>query len=117
MRNHALLHDLFRHRRERHHRSASTCHVFHVSADHGRGADAPPKRGQLLSLFNFFVPVRLPVAVATDDFGSKRLSVPSALIAGLQLSELIMHGIFGERQHKQTISTVALYFAEALNSF
>lgn len=117
MRNHALLHDLFRHRRERHHRSVSTCHVFHVFEDHGRGAYAPPKRSQLLGLFNFFMPVRLPVTVATDAFGSKRLSVPSALIAGLQLSELIMHGIFSKRQHKWQISVVTLHFAEALASF
>jgi hypothetical protein len=54
------------------------------------------------------VPVRLPVTVATDAFGSKCLSVPTALIAGLQLSELIMHGIFVERQHNWQIFLITL---------
>lgn len=66
--------------------------------DHGRGAEHPPREANFLASSISLCHLRLPVTVATDVFGSECVSVPSALIAGLQLSELIMHGFFGQSQ-------------------
>jgi hypothetical protein len=58
----------------------------------------PPRETNFSASSIYLCHLRLPVTVVTDVFGSECLSVPSALITGLQLSDLIMHGIFNLRQ-------------------
>lgn len=73
----------------------------------GRVLVHPPRETDFSASSISLCHLRLPVTVVTDFFGSKCLSVPSALITGLQLSELIMHVIFTARQ--QFVTRFALF--------
>lgn len=80
----------------------------------------PPREANFLASSISLYHLRLSVTVVTDVFGSECVSVPSALITGLQLSVLIMHSFFGQSQQimdKITICDFVGALAWALASF